>query len=225
MFTETEAIVLHQTKTVQNRRMLTLFTLRYGRIGAGTSATEKGKNKNALMIRPFCYGRYELFKNGDTFNLQSGEVIKSFYGLGGDIDKYLAGSFVLELTDAFLTDEQPQPAIFALLLDFLSLLEKRKSSYNTLVCAYQIKSLSLLGLGLNLGEPGNGGQVSIEDGGLGDINEIEAQMVRFILAKPITVLEELAMNPDDERHLHARLNEFFAYHLGIEKLKSESFSV
>ncbi|MBQ4650335.1 MAG: recombination protein O N-terminal domain-containing protein, partial [Firmicutes bacterium] len=60
MVTDTEAMVLKQVKTLNGRRMLLLFTKKFGKISVGTSATEGGRNKSALAVRPFTYGRYEL---------------------------------------------------------------------------------------------------------------------------------------------------------------------
>ena len=145
MITDTEAIVLRQVKTLNGRRMLLLFSRKFGKISVGTNITEGGKNKSALAVRPFTYGRYELFKSRDSYSLNSGQVIESFYSLGEDLDKYMAGSYVLELTEKLLADDLPQPRMFALLLDFLNTLEKRSKKHDTLVMAYMVKVLDIMG--------------------------------------------------------------------------------
>ncbi|MCF0141628.1 MAG: recombination protein O N-terminal domain-containing protein, partial [Mogibacterium sp.] len=43
MLVTTEGIVLKQRKIAGNRRMITVFTRKYGKISAGTSINEKGK--------------------------------------------------------------------------------------------------------------------------------------------------------------------------------------
>ena len=48
MYTETEGINLRQTKTLNGSRMITLFSKNYGKIGAGTSLSERGKNRSSL---------------------------------------------------------------------------------------------------------------------------------------------------------------------------------
>lgn len=60
MYAETEGIVLKQIKIPGGRRMLVIFTKRYGKISAGTYISEKGKNRAALALRPFTYGRYQI---------------------------------------------------------------------------------------------------------------------------------------------------------------------
>lgn len=145
MITDTEGIILRQVKTVGGRRMLLLFSRRYGKISVGTSIAEGGRNKSALATRPFTYGRYELFKGRDSYNLNSAQVLKSYYGLGENIDKYMAASYVLELTERLLTEELPQPAVFKLLLEFMQELEARTRKHDTLVLAYMVKLLAALG--------------------------------------------------------------------------------
>lgn len=145
MVTDTEGIVLRQVKAMGGRRMISIFSQKYGKISVGTSLNEGGRNKTALSVKAFSYGRYELFKNRDNYNLNSGQVLKSYYGLGEDLDKYMAASYVLELTDKILPEELPQPRIFNLLVDFLEALEKREKKHGTLVMAYLVKILDILG--------------------------------------------------------------------------------
>ena len=145
MVTDTDAIVLRQVKTVNGRRMLLLFSQKYGKISVGSNLTEGGKNKSALPQRPFTYGHYELFKARDSYNLNRAQVIKSYYGIGEDLDKYMAASYVLELTEKLLADALPQPSMFRLLLEFLDALERRSRRHETLVEAYIVKVIALLG--------------------------------------------------------------------------------
>ena len=150
MVTDTEGIVLRQVKAMGGRRMISLFSQKYGKISVGTSINEGGRNKTALSVKAFSYGRYELFKNRDNYHLNNGQVLKSYYGLGEDLDKYMAASYVLELTDKLLPEELPQPRIFNLLVDFLEALEKREKKHGTLVMAYLVKILDILGTMPNL---------------------------------------------------------------------------
>ena len=77
MITDTEGVVLRQIKAAYGRRMVLLFSKKYGKISAGSSISEKGRSRAALAMRPFTYGRYELFKNRDSYNVNSAEVITS----------------------------------------------------------------------------------------------------------------------------------------------------
>ncbi len=218
MYITSEGIILKQTKTLGGRRMISLFSKNYGKISCGTSINEGGKNKTALALRPFTYGRYELFKGREIYNIQGAETIKSYYALGEDIDKYMAASYVLELTDAVLQEGEAFPALFEHLRDFFDIIETRKSEFNTLVIAYRIKLLSLMGLKASDG--------LISQGALKeDIDTDIIETLRFIEKRKLTELEKLALKSDLENRLKTLLDDYYSYHLGIGKLKSEGMII
>ena len=91
MYTDTDGIVFRQVKAPAGRRMVLIFTRKYGKISVGSSITEgKGRSKAALAVRPFTYGRYDLFVNRGYYDLNSAEVKRSYYSLGENLDKYNA---------------------------------------------------------------------------------------------------------------------------------------
>lgn len=57
----------------------------------------------------------------------------------------MAASYVLELTEKLLADALPQQGMFRLLLEFLDALERRSRRHETLVEAYIVKVIALLG--------------------------------------------------------------------------------
>ena len=247
MITDTEAIVLRQVKTLNGRRMLLLFSRKFGKISVGTNLTEGGKNKSALATRPFTYGRYELFKSRDSYSLNSGQVIESFYSLGEDLDKYMAGSYVLELTEKLLADDLPQPRMFSLLLEFLNTLEKRSRKQDTLVMAYMVKALDIMGTMPELdscctcGRKGADRFFSIPGGGIMcsqcaqsaaaesndpliyDTNFGIVNILRYFQKEPMSTFGKIALDAEILKKLQAIIKRYMAYHLDVGKLKSEDF--
>ena len=252
MITDTEGIVLRQVKVLGGRRMISLFSEKYGKISIGTSLNEGGRNKAALAVRAFSYGRYELFKNRDNYNLNKGQVIKSYYSIGEDLDKYMAASYVLELTDKMLPEEMPQPKIFNLLLEFLEALQNRHKKHGTLVLAYMIKTMDVMGTMPQLevctccGEKPykqGGGQVifSVQEGGIIcpccsrlHLNHTERSLIykedigiidilKYFQKQPMTFFEKIALDDEKQQALQEIMKEYISYHLDIKGLKSESF--
>lgn len=146
MLISTEGIVLKQRKISNNRRMITLFTKNYGKISAGTSMNEKGKGKSALVLRPFTYANYEMFKGRDTYNINSASVKKSFYSIGEDLDRFTTASKLIEYLDKMLEDEQPKPKLFDMTIEFFECITKSNSSYETLLYAFIFKTLRMQGV-------------------------------------------------------------------------------
>ncbi|MDF2654799.1 MAG: recO [Bacillota bacterium] len=247
MFTDTEGIIFKQVKTVNGRRMVLLFSQKFGKISAGANISEKGKSKSSLAMRPFTYGRYELYKNRDSYHINSAEVIKSYYRIGEDVDKYMHSSYVLELTEKLLQEEEPAPGIFRMILDFFDIMEKRNKKYPSLILAYQIKLLQETG---SMPQVRNcvlcGGKeepafFSIKEGGIvccrcrSNIHDIAndtliytvnfgiVNILRYILDNPLKSFENLALDDEIQKQLGRIIRSYLAYHLDIGELKSESF--
>ncbi len=150
MFTDTEGIVLKSIKAANGRRMIVLFTVKYGKISAGTSIGEKTRGKQAAAVKPFTYGRYELFKGRETFNINGAETIRTHYAIGSDVDKYACASYALEFTDRLLEEGQPDYRLFHLFTDFLKMLEARPKKPETLLLGYLANAMTAEGVAPDL---------------------------------------------------------------------------
>ena len=245
MLTDTEAIVLRQVKTSYGRKMILLFSKRYGKISAGTGIGEKGRSKSSLALRPFTYGRYELFKNKDSYNINAAEVIKSYYKIGEDVDKYMNGAYVLEFTEKALAEEVPAPAVFRLMTEFFDMLETIDKAIGTLVIAYQVKLFRYLGIMPELerctvcGKEKDAAAFSIKEGGIvcdeclrnlensdNDTLIYDAgfgivNILRYFTVNPLKSIEKLALKEDAGRLLQRLVREYAAHYLDISELKSE----
>lgn len=247
MYTDTEGIIFRQIKTVNGRRMVLLFSKKYGKISAGTNISEKGKSKSSLALRPFTYGRYELYKTRDSYHINGTEVIKSYYRIGEDVEKYMYCSYVLEFTEKLLQEEAPVPGIFSMILDFFDIMEKRSKKYSSLILAYQIKILQETGSMPQVnrcvicGEQEEPVLFSVKEGGIlcrkcclnfqnnsNDtliyaVNFGIVNILRYILGNPLKSFENLALDDEIQKQLSKIIRSYAAYHLDIGKLKSESF--
>lgn len=245
MITETDGIILKQIRLPDDRRMLVLFTRKFGKISAGTGIRLNGKNKSALALRVFTHGRYELFFGGKSCNINAAETIDSYFGIGGDIDKYMLASYALEYTERLLPENQPQEELFDLLISFLRLLEKRRARPESLVLVYQWKALGVCGYMPHLdscvrcGRQNADGAFSIVDGGLicseckssGQVNKRLLYDLRFDIIKilksirdnGIDAFENLALHDGIFEYLNSLLRDYISYHLDINNLKSETY--
>ncbi len=251
MVTDTEGIILRQIKAANGRRMILMFSKKFGKISVGSGLTEGGKSKSALSIRPFTHGRYEIFKGRDSYNLNGGQVIKSYYAIGENLDKYIASSYVLELTEKLLPEELAQPKLFNLLLSFLGAMERREKKQETLMLAYMVKLLDVLGnmpvldhcVECGTKDLGKKRFFSVKDGGMlcsvcgermaGDDNEPLiytpnfgiVDILKYFRNNDFSTFEKIALDEAVLRELKIILKEYMAYHLDIGKLKSEEFSL
>lgn len=249
MYTDTEGIVLKNVKLPGGRKILVIFSSKYGKISAGTNINEKGRSKSTLALRPFTYSKFEIYKNRESYNVNSAQVIKSFYKIGEDVDKYMYASYILEFTEKIISENERAPRLFELLKDYLGVLVKRKREYATLALAYQIKALLYLGCapetrkcvccgdnnGLNWFVVNQGGVVcencitklksNVNESLIYDSNFGIIEVVNYILSNPLKILENLALNEKTQAKLKLIIRSYIAYHLDIRDLKSESFLI
>lgn len=220
MYVETDGIVLRQVKTLNGRRMLSILTRKFGKISAGSSLTERSRGKSALATRPFTHGRYELYKNRDQYSLSSAETLRSFYGIGEDVDKFMAASFILEYSDKIAEEGLPNTELFKLLADFLELMEKREKRHGTLVCGFMLRSFEIMGVGIDFTED------DIDKGGL--IFKPESDIVgamEYMAGHELKNLENLALGQEHCDRILRFCEKYAAYHLETGELKSKDFLI
>ena len=246
MITETNGLILKNTKIARDRRMLVLFTRKFGKISAGTGISQRGRNRSQLALGPFTYGRYELYK-GREFNLNSAETIESFFEIGEDVDKYFAASCALEYTEQILPYEQPAEETLDTLLSFLRLLRERKGRYRSFLLIYQWKVLAQSGFMPELstcarcGREKEAAALSIADGGIlcgdckkkGNVNmrllyEVKfdiIQILKFVKNADMSRFAGLTLNRESEEYLARILKDILSYYLNINTLKSEAYLI
>ena len=247
MIINTEGIVLRQRKIANNRRMIVLFTKQYGKLSAGTSASEKSRSKAALALRPFTYAEYDIFKGRDAYSINSAQVKKSFYSIGEDIGRFMNASAFIEYLDKVLEEGSPAPALFDLSLDFLYSVSECRSGSDTLLYAFIVKTLRMLGVApelnccVNCGkEPGDFGggfrKFSVSGGGIicpdcaaeekkepdsliysPDFDIIS--VFRYFESKPIRTFEKVDLRPEVRSDVRNILAEYTERYLGVDVLR------
>ncbi len=213
MLLHTEAVVLKRTRAAGGVNMLSLFTKKYGKISVASRLGFGGKRRSELAISPFTLGDYKIFSNRGYYNLDSADVVKSYYAIGEDINKYGAASLVLEMTAKLIAEEQPMPGLFTMLKTFLELMEDRQKSHETLVLAYEIKILDKLGYFPQL------------DACVSCVKFDIIEAVKYFQKTPFRRFKNIALRREDAIRIQRILREYMAYHMDIAELMSDSLSV
>ncbi len=248
MITDTEGIILRQFKTVNGRTMLVMFSRKLGKISVATNLTGGGKNRSALSAKPFTYGNYELYKGRELYDLNSGRVMESYYGIGDDLDRFSEASYCLELTDRILMEEDPQPGLFADLTQYLKAIEGSKGNEKTLTIAYIVKALDHTGTMPELDRCASCGKdmtgsrpaaFSVKDGGIICGNCFDApdktnegsliytvdfdiiNILKYFKNEPFSRFEKIRLDDRLSDRLMEILKSYMAYHLDVKDLKSE----
>ena len=248
MIITTEGIVLRQRKIANNRRMIVIFTKQQGKLTAGTSINEKSRSKSALALRPFTYAEYDIFKGREAYSINSASVSKSFYSIGEDLDRFMTASSFIEYLDKVLPEGEPMPKLFDLALDFLQSVSATNNAPETLLFAFIVKTLSMLGVAPELGccvncgkRPGDFGEgfkmFSVSGGGIicPDCAEEEKReadsliyrpefniidVFRYFSMKPIQTFEKVDLKPSVRKEVRDILADYTDRYLGVDVLRT-----
>ncbi len=140
----TQAIVLKGMDLGEADRILTMFTREKGKMRIVANGVRRTRSTLAALVQPFTYNNIVIYMGSSIPRLQQGELLDAFLPLREDLLRMAYGSYVLELIDKLLGDEDAQEEVFNLLLITLQLI-KEKGPQDVLLRRFELILLSILG--------------------------------------------------------------------------------
>ena len=140
-----EGIVLTETNYSESSKILNVLTKEYGLIGVISKGSRNLKSKLRGVSRKLVYGTFHIYyKEKGLSTLIGVDVINSFPKILGDLEKISYASFILELTNQVIK-ENDDNEIYELLKASLTKIEE---GYNPLVITniLELKYLNYLGV-------------------------------------------------------------------------------
>ncbi len=145
MHTKTEGIVLKEFRFRETSKILTIFTRKHGKIHAMARGAYRPKSKLIANTQPFSYNDYYLYKGRNFYYINQGDIIDSFYPIRENIQRMMYGSYLLELVDLSIMEEEENEKLFLLLAKGLKVLSKLDRDYYKFILSYELKYISYLG--------------------------------------------------------------------------------
>ncbi len=99
---KSDALVLRTADYGEHDRMLTLFTLRYGKVSAAAKGVRKTGAKLRFAAQPFCFAEYVFAERGGRRTVVSAANTDGFYALREDLRKFYAAASLCGLCDVLL---------------------------------------------------------------------------------------------------------------------------
>ena len=143
-----EALVLRTVDYGENDKIVTLFTIEYGKITARAKGVKKDRAALKFSIQPFVFCEYILAKKGERYTIIHASLIDAFYPLRLDIEKLYAASAITSLLDCVLYENIVNAELFLYTIEAL----KSLTTVQTLkiFIAYFFKILALAGYALEV---------------------------------------------------------------------------
>lgn len=106
MLYRVEGIVIRTVDYGENHKIVTLITNNSGKVGVLVRGARKVRSKHASLAQPFTYGEFNFTRNTGLGTLQHGELIASNHLLRTDLDLTAHASYIAELIDRGIQDEE-----------------------------------------------------------------------------------------------------------------------
>jgi len=169
---QAQVIVIKQTKIGEADKVVTLYTLEFGKLKAVAKGACRPGSKLGGNVEPPNYCLVMLAKGRNLDIITQSQTMDGFLKVKGDLWCISCSSYILELVDAFTTEGSPNQPLFELLLDALKNLSLSNGD-ETVLRYFELHLLQHLGYrpqlrrcvvcnsplkpGVNFFSPGQGG--------------------------------------------------------------------
>lgn len=125
-------------------RILTFYTLEYGKVQAIAKGVRKMRSRKAGHLEPFSRVELMLAKGRNLDVISQAEAQDTYENLRADLKLIAYAAYVVELLDRFTYEEGEQRQLYNLLVDTLSRLDDGAPA-QTVVHYYEVQLMDLLG--------------------------------------------------------------------------------
>ncbi|WP_139376072.1 DNA repair protein RecO [Clostridium oryzae] len=145
-----KGIVIKTMDYKENDKILWIFTDKFGKISVIAKGAKKSKNRLFNLCLTFCFSELVLYKGKNMYRINEGNIIESFQGFLNDLDMLTYASYICELIDISMVENEPNLELFKLMLTAMYLLKSNAMDSDILLRAYETNVLKHTGYGLNL---------------------------------------------------------------------------
>lgn len=131
-------------------RYLTALTEDGRKIEILCKNARRGGKKQMPAARQFCFSEFILLERGGRYTLREADLVRSFFELTQDIEKYALACYLAELTGALSTPDEDAPVLCRLLLGALQALSGGKRETALVKAAFEWRVMAESGYAPNL---------------------------------------------------------------------------
>jgi DNA repair protein RecO (recombination protein O) len=140
---QVKAVVLCTYEYNEADKLVTLYSLQRGKIGAIAKGVRKPRSKMRGGAQPFCYGLYQLYPGKTLHTITQYEMDNFLVPVESSPETFIFASYMAELLNLAVPPEEPCPSLFSLLVNCLAALQGMDPALVTHF--YQLQMLKHLG--------------------------------------------------------------------------------
>lgn len=139
--------MLRTHKLGEADRIITLLTRQHGRVRAVARGVRRTTSRWGSRLEPFTHVDLQLAEGRSLDTITQAETITPFAaGIGGDYERYTAGTVMLETAERLVTEEkEPSTQQFLLLVGGLRAMCAGEKGSHQVLDSYLLRSLSVAG--------------------------------------------------------------------------------
>ena len=144
----TEAVVLRSLDYGETSQIVTLFTREKGKVGVMAKGARRAQTPFGATLQPMAYTQVVYYyKPTRTLQILSeSSHVESFHRLRDSLQRITVGLRIVELVDALMEEEDPQPAVFELIVRLLRRLDATERRGGNLWPFAQLQLAQCLGI-------------------------------------------------------------------------------
>lgn len=146
MYINTDGIILKAVKYSERDVILTVFTRKLGKTTVFAKGLRASKSKLAAGTQIFSYSNFMIKKSKNMYSLIQVEPKISFFDLSKDIYVFASASYIIQLTNEVILENQTNNRLFKLLLESMIMYMKedvQKAQFITRI--FEVKFLEYTG--------------------------------------------------------------------------------
>lgn len=145
MLCSVQGIVLRSMDYGEGNKIISLLTSELGKVSVMARGAKKVKSRHSAVTQLFTYGDFVFFKqSGQMGTLSSAEIIEAHHALREDLHMSAYSSYLAEMADRMLGDEEGSGYLFEQLKAGLTAIEERKDM-QIVVHLFEMKMFELAG--------------------------------------------------------------------------------
>jgi DNA repair protein RecO (recombination protein O) len=155
----TDALLLRATDYREADRIVTMFTRDAGKVSAIARGARSSKRRFAGSLEPYSIIRVELEpQRGELFALKRAEITRAFPSLLGELSRMEAAGSALALVREAHAPLVVDETLFLCAVQYLALVDHEGDPQRSLLLAFALRVLSLVGLSPRLAVCGRSGE-------------------------------------------------------------------
>ncbi|MBR5155763.1 MAG: DNA repair protein RecO [Clostridia bacterium] len=145
---KTSGIVLRTTKYGETSLIVTLLTRDFGKVSAIANGVRTKKSRLLAGLQLFAYSEIVMYKakqkNG-LYHLDEMNVLESFSGVRGALDKMAYATYFAEVANGALSEDSPDDEVLSLVLNTLYMVDRGLSDYEKIKTVFEWRLSAVLG--------------------------------------------------------------------------------